>query len=46
MVKSIVEFFRNLPAKICTECGEKIEEQADCYNNKCIIVSICMIFNL
>lgn len=35
MVKSIVEFFRNLPAKICTECGEQIEEQADCYNNKC-----------
>lgn len=35
MVKSIVEFFKNLPAKFCTECGEKIEEQADCYSNKC-----------
>lgn len=35
MVRSIVEFFRNLPAKFCTECGAKIEEQADCYSNKC-----------
>ena len=35
MVKSIVEFFRNLPAKKCTDCGNKIEEQADCYGNTC-----------
>lgn len=35
MVKSIVEFFKNLPVKKCTECGNKIEEQADCYGNTC-----------
>lgn len=35
MVKSIVEFFRNLPVKKCTDCGKTIEEQADCYGNKC-----------
>ena len=35
MVKSIVEFFKNLPTKKCTECGNKIEEQADCYGNTC-----------
>ena len=35
MVKSIVEFFKNLPAKKCTDCGKTIEEQADCYGNTC-----------
>ncbi|MCM3743910.1 YhfH family protein [Sporosarcina luteola] len=35
MVESIVEFFRNLPAKACDVCGEKIEEQHECYSNKC-----------
>ena len=27
MLENIVEFFRNLPEKICVKCGEKIEEQ-------------------
>ncbi|MCQ6273412.1 YhfH family protein [Bacillus sp. V3B] len=35
MIKNIVEFFRNLPTKKCTDCGNAIEEQADCYGNKC-----------
>ena len=35
MVKNIIEFFRNLPAKKCTKCGNEIEEQADCYGNTC-----------
>lgn len=35
MIQNIVEFFRNLPAKECNECGAKIEEQHECYNNKC-----------
>jgi len=35
MIESIVEFFRNLPAKACDVCGEKIEEQHECYSNKC-----------
>ena len=35
MIKSSVEFFKNLPAKQCVECGEKFEEQHECYGNKC-----------
>ncbi|WP_082818786.1 protein YhfH [Bhargavaea cecembensis] len=35
MMESIVEFFKNLPPKMCAECGEKIEEQHECYSNKC-----------
>ena len=35
MIQSSVEFFRNLPAKQCTECGEKFEEQRECYGNTC-----------
>lgn len=35
MEKSIVEFFKNLPPKLCTECGEPIEEQHECYGNQC-----------
>ena len=35
MIKNILEFFRNLPNKNCVECGKEIEEQADCYGNKC-----------
>lgn len=35
MIKSIVEFFRNLPAKCCAKCGEPIEEQHECYGNHC-----------
>ncbi|MCP8615525.1 protein YhfH [Salirhabdus salicampi] len=32
---SVMEFFRNLPTKSCTKCGERIEEKADCYGNIC-----------
>ncbi|MCM3602307.1 YhfH family protein [Robertmurraya korlensis] len=35
MFESIVEFFRNLPPKECVQCGNKIEEQHECYGNKC-----------
>lgn len=35
MIESIVEFFRNLPAKACAVCGKEIEEQHECYSNKC-----------
>ena len=35
MVKSIIEFFKNLPAKRCVTCGEEIVEQHECYGNKC-----------
>ena len=30
-----MDFFRNLPAKQCTECGEHIEEQAESYLTEC-----------
>ncbi|WP_407271647.1 protein YhfH [Radiobacillus sp. PE A8.2] len=32
---SIVEFFRNLPPKKCSKCGNMIDEKADCYSNVC-----------
>ncbi|MBD7985208.1 YhfH family protein [Sporosarcina sp. Sa2YVA2] len=35
MVESIVEFFKNLPPKACTTCGTDIDEQHECYSNKC-----------
>ncbi len=35
MLENVVEFFKNLPAKQCTECGEKMEEQSECYSNTC-----------
>ncbi|MBD7937987.1 MULTISPECIES: protein YhfH [Cytobacillus] len=35
MVQNILEFFRNLPQKQCAECGKSIEEQHECYGNKC-----------
>ncbi|WP_208590421.1 protein YhfH [Gracilibacillus suaedae] len=34
-MKSIVEFFRNIPRKKCSKCGNDIVEQADCYHNIC-----------
>ncbi|WP_373877065.1 protein YhfH [Lysinibacillus piscis] len=30
-----MEFFRSLPAKQCTQCGEKMEEQSESYHNTC-----------
>lgn len=35
MLGKITEFFRNLPKKKCVECGKEIEEQHECYGNKC-----------
>lgn len=32
---NVIEFFRNLPKKMCAHCGEEIIEQADCYKNIC-----------
>jgi len=34
LVKS-TEFFKNLPPKMCTECGKVIVEQHECYGNTC-----------
>lgn len=35
MLESVVEFFKNLPDKVCVQCGEKIEEQSECYSSTC-----------
>ena len=35
MLENVVEFFRNLPVKVCVQCGDKIEEQSECYSNNC-----------
>jgi hypothetical protein len=35
MLQSPVEFFRNMPNKICPECGESIEDQAESYLLEC-----------
>ncbi|MDQ0214774.1 NADH pyrophosphatase NudC (nudix superfamily) [Oikeobacillus pervagus] len=35
MVKSIVDFFKNLPAKKCSKCGKQMEEQHECYGTVC-----------
>lgn len=35
MLGSIVDFFKNLPAKQCSKCSQPIEEQHDCYGDKC-----------
>lgn len=34
-MKSPVEFFRNLPKKVCPECGERVSEQAESYLMEC-----------
>ncbi|MDQ0246534.1 hypothetical protein J2S09_004138 [Bacillus fengqiuensis] len=35
MLVKMSEFFKNLPLKKCLECGKEIEEQHECYGNKC-----------
>ncbi|WP_342513021.1 protein YhfH [Sporosarcina sp. FSL K6-1522] len=35
MLENVIEFFKNLPDKVCITCGKKIEEQHECYGNKC-----------
>lgn len=32
---NVLEFFRNLPDKICRQCGYPMTEKADCYGNIC-----------
>ncbi|WP_186579120.1 protein YhfH [Aquibacillus kalidii] len=34
-MKSIVEFYRNLPRKKCSKCGKDFIEQAECYSSLC-----------
>jgi formylmethanofuran dehydrogenase subunit E len=33
--KKSVEFFKNIPAKHCSECGEHVDEQAESYLMEC-----------
>lgn len=35
MLMSPVEFFHSLPNKVCCECGETMEEQAESYMMEC-----------
>ncbi|PLR75366.1 YhfH family protein [Bacillus sp. V3-13] len=35
MIFNVMDFFRNLPPKECAECGKTIDEQHECYGNKC-----------
>ncbi|MDN7247319.1 protein YhfH [Planococcus shenhongbingii] len=35
MIENVVEFFKNLPPKQCSNCGEKVEEQHECYGSQC-----------
>lgn len=35
MLESVTEFYKNLPPKICCDCGEVVEEQHECYGDKC-----------
>ncbi|MDM5199193.1 protein YhfH [Fictibacillus enclensis] len=30
-----LEFYRNLPEKQCRECGNKMDEQHECYVQEC-----------
>ncbi|MCM3588104.1 YhfH family protein [Mesobacillus maritimus] len=32
---SPVEFFKKLPKKVCPECGQHVEEQAESYLMEC-----------
>lgn len=35
MLMKMTEFYKNLPCKKCKNCGKEIEEQHECYVNKC-----------
>lgn len=35
MIENVVEYFRNLPAKQCATCGDKLEEMHECYQTQC-----------
>ncbi|WP_248931029.1 protein YhfH [Paenibacillus hamazuiensis] len=32
---STTEFYKTLPVRSCTQCGEVLEEMADCYSCVC-----------
>ncbi len=32
---SVVEFFKSLPVKKCTCCGQEVKEMHDCYTHQC-----------
>lgn len=34
-MQPVIDFFKNLPVKVCAHCGRKLDEQADCYTNEC-----------
>lgn len=36
--QKVTEFYRNLPEKICADCGCKIDEQHESYMTQCDIV--------
>ncbi|MEK3887497.1 protein YhfH [Bacillus sp. FSL K6-3431] len=35
MIQNVVDFFKNLPPKICTNCGDQVAEQHECYGTTC-----------
>lgn len=35
MLENVIEFFKKLPPKSCTECGSHVDEQHECYGTKC-----------
>lgn len=35
MIRKSTDFFRNLPPKSCSHCGNRIEEQHESYTNEC-----------
>ncbi|HET7657447.1 MAG TPA: protein YhfH [Bacillales bacterium] len=35
MIQKSTEFFKNLPPKVCSECGNRVPEQHESYLNVC-----------
>lgn len=35
MLLKMSDFFKNLPDKICRDCGKALNEQHECYGNTC-----------
>lgn len=33
--QNVMEFYRNLPPKVCVDCGKKMNEQCESYINQC-----------
>ncbi|OIJ12781.1 YhfH family protein [Anaerobacillus arseniciselenatis] len=34
-LQTATDFFKNLPPKQCTNCGNEIDEMHDCYTHQC-----------